>query len=247
MDHRDVLQKLGFSKKEADIYLTVLAGGPDSVRAIGAKAGVNRGTAYDILRSLVAHGAVSYYNKEKKQYFVAEPPEKLLNVLRTRIKDLEASRSSLEQALPELRSMFDSGGTKPTTKLYEGASGVRAVLEDVLDTCDSGEDKSYIAYSADAPRTALYESYPGFTKERIRRGVFVKVIALGGGGHEAELSERRWLTKKEGAPTYTLIFGGKVALISLSAEGAPQAVLIEDAALAETQKIIFEHVWNSLN
>jgi sugar-specific transcriptional regulator TrmB len=246
MDKPELLKTLGFSAKEADVYLTVLSGGPDSVRAIAVKAAVNRGTAYEILKSLVAQGAVSYYNKEKKQYFVAEPPEKLMNVLSSRIESLEKSKDSLEEALPELKSLYDSGGTKPTVKLYEGESGVRTILEDVLETCADLGEKAYVAYSAAGLRDALYESFPGFTKERIRRGVFVRVIALGGGGQEAELAERRWLTKKkEGAPTYTLIYGGKVAAVSFSPSRKPQAVLIEDAAIADTQRIIFEYVWNS--
>jgi sugar-specific transcriptional regulator TrmB len=245
MDTKAVLKQLGFSDKEADVYLAVLSGGPDSVRAIAAKAGINRGTAYDLLKELVRQGAVSYYNKEKKQYFVAEEPEKLLNVLQQKIEALQDSRASIQEALPELRSLYDSGGAKPTTKLYEGASGIRTVLEDVLGTCLTG-GCGYVAYSAADLRETLYESFPSFTKERIKKKIFVRVVAMGGGGGEAELSERRWLTREGGAPTYTLIYGNKVAAISLSPTGKPRAVLTEDAAIAETQRIIFEHLWKSL-
>lgn len=237
---------MGLSEKEADVYLAVLSGGPDSVRSIARKAGINRGTAYDILKSLVEQGAVGYYNKEKKQYFMAEPPEKLLNVLRQKIEALENLGTSISTALPSLRSLYDGGGRKPTTKLYEGASGIRTVLEDVLETCASLESPAYAAYSAADLRGTLYDSFPSFTKERIRRKIFVRVIALGGGGQEAELAERKWLTREEGAPSYTLIYGSKVAAITLSPEGKPQAVLIEDDAVAATQRIIFEHLWKSL-
>ena len=245
MEAKAVLRQLGFSEKETDVYLAVLSGGPDSVRAIAARAGVNRGTAYDLLKGLVRQGAVSYYNKEKKQYFVAEEPEKLLNVLQQKIEALEDSRATIRESLPELRSLYDSGGAKPTTKLYEGSSGIRTVLEDVLGTCLTG-GCGYVAYSAADLRGVLYESFPAFTKERIKKKIFVRVIALGGGGGEAESSERRWLTKEDGAPTYTLIYGGKTAAISLSPSGKPRAVLIEDEAIAQTQRIIFEHLWKSL-
>lgn len=245
MDNKAVLKQLGLSDKEADVYLAVLSGGPDSVRAIATKAGVNRGTAYDLLKELVRQGAVGYYNKEKKQYFVAERPEKLMNVLAQKIEALEGSREALKTALPELQSLYDSGGTKPTAKLYEGESGIRTVLEDVLESCEA-DGGSYLAYSAADLRDMLYRSLPSFTKERIRRKISVKVIALGGGGADAELAERRWLTKKEGAPTYTLIYDSKVAAISLGADGTPQAVLIEDSAIADTQRMIFESLWKTL-
>ncbi len=241
MESKAVLSQLGFSEKEAAVYLAVLSGGPDSVRAIAAKAGVNRGTAYDLLKELVRQGAISYYNKEKKQYFVAEPPEKLANVVRLKIEALESSRTVLQSAMPELRSLYDGGGSKPTTKLYEGESGIRTILEDVLETREP-----YMAYSSADLRGALYHSFPSFTKERIQKKIFVRVIALGSGGSEAELAERRWLTREEGAPTYTLIYGNKVAAISLGQHGKAQAVLIADAAVAETQRIIFEHLWKFL-
>lgn len=246
MEYRETLLQLGFSGNEADVYLAVLSGGPDSVRAIAAKAGLNRATAYDALRNLAGQGAVGYYNREKKQYFVAEPPEKLLNILRAKIESLENVRSAVEVSVPALRSLYDAGGDKPTTKLYEGASGVRTVLEDVLETCGALDPRAYVAYSAAGLRETLYGSHPGFTRERIRRRIAVRVIALGGGGADAEFAERRWLTREDGAPSYTLVYGPKVAAITLAKGNAPQAVLIDDAALAETQRIIFEHLWTSL-
>ena len=84
-------------------------------------------------------------------------------------------------------------------------------------------------------------------KNREQRKIAVRVIALGGGGADAEFAERRWLTREGGAPSYTLVYGSKVAAITLSKENAPQAVLIEDAALAQTQRIIFEQLRKSLN
>lgn len=239
MEAKSTLKSLGFSDKEAETYLAILSGGPDSVRNIAAKAGLNRGTTYDVLKELMRLGAVSFYNKEKKQFFVAEPPEKLMGVVSKRIEALETSRDQLTAALPELQSLYDSGGAKPTTKLYEGTDGVRFVLEDVLAT---GE--AYSAYSSADLRGILYESFPNFTKERIRRKIFVRVVAIGDGGGDAELSERRWLSKEEGAPTYILIYGSKVASISLSPGGVPQVVITEDRALADTQRIIFDYVWD---
>ena len=245
MEVKSTLKSLGFSDKEAETYLAILSGGPDSVRNIATKAGLNRGTTYDVLKELMRLGAVSFYNKEKKQYFVAEPPEKLMGVVAKRIEELESSRLRLTSALPELQSLYDSGGAKSTTKLYEGIEGIRFALEDVLETCEA-DGQAYCAYSSAGPRTALYESFPGFTTERIRRKIFVRVAAIGSGGAEAELSERRWLSKQESAPTYVLIYGTKIASISLALDGKPQVVITDDAALARTQQLIFDHLWEFL-
>jgi len=241
MEAKSTLKSLGFSDKEAETYIAILSGGPDSVRNIATKAGLNRGTAYDVLKELMRLGAVSFYNKEKKQYFVAEPPEKLMGVVAKRIEELESSRARLTSALPELQSLYDSGGAKPTTKLYEGTDGVRFVLDDVLET-----GAAYCAYSSADLRGVLYESFPGFTKERIGRKIAVRVVAIGSGGGDAELAERRWLSKQENAPTYVLLYGTKIASISLATDGKPQVVVTDDVALAQTQRLIFDHLWEFL-
>ena len=70
-----ILKQLGFSEKEIKVYLTLLKSGPSSVRTLAQVSGINRGTTYDILKSLIAQGLVSYYNKAAHQYFTAESPE----------------------------------------------------------------------------------------------------------------------------------------------------------------------------
>ncbi len=53
------LSELGLSAKETQVYLTLLRRGPSSVRHVAEAAQVNRGTTYDILKSLQEQGLVS--------------------------------------------------------------------------------------------------------------------------------------------------------------------------------------------
>ena len=57
---QNILAKLGLSEKEAKVYVTCLEIGPASVRSIAQAAGVNRGTTYDIIRSLQQRGLAAY-------------------------------------------------------------------------------------------------------------------------------------------------------------------------------------------
>ena len=76
-----ILQKLGLNDKEIKIYLTILKLGPSPVRAIAQTADINRGTTYDILKHLRDLGLVSYYHKDKHQYFIAEDPQKITHII----------------------------------------------------------------------------------------------------------------------------------------------------------------------
>lgn len=246
LDVRALLKGLGFSDKEIAVYLAVLSDGPAPVRKIAMQADINRGTTYDILRSLLTQGLVSYYHQEKKQYFVAENPERLLAVIESKVEDLERAKKEVKAAIPELSSMFAKAGEKPVVKYYEGLVGVRRVLEDVLETVGAETDRSYTVYSTNTIRDVLYTAYPTFTKKRIAEKISVRVISVGAGGEEAPLAERRWLSKEEGAPTYIIMYAGKIAFISVSKTSEPRGVILEDQGTFLTQEVLFEHLWQKL-
>lgn len=245
-DVKLLLQSLGYSDKEIAVYLAVLSHGPAPVRKIASAAEVNRGTSYDILRSLMEQGLVSYYHQEKKQYFVAENPERLLAVIDGRAEHLLAAKKEIVEALPQLSSMFSRAGEKPVVRYYEGLIGIRRILEDVLETVAARHERSYVVYSSANIREVLYRAFPDYTKRRIAEKISVRVIAIDSGGEEAPLSERRWLRHAQGAPNYILIYGTKTAFISIGANGEPRGVLVEDVGTSATQQILFESLWGHL-
>jgi len=142
--------------------------------------------------------------------------------------------------------MYNRGGDKPVARYYEGLSGVKNILQDVLATLGGERQKEYYVYSSSNLRDVLHKSFPQFTKERIKRGIEVKVIALGEGGKEDMLSQRKWLTKDAGSPAYTLIYGTKTAHIAIDRASMPLGVVVEDHNIARTQQLIFEKLWSTL-
>ena len=56
------------------------------------------------------------------------------------------------------------------------------ILSDMLEVTERAEPKTYRVYSTSAIRVAKDRAWPTFSKERIRRGVRVKAIAIGKGG-----------------------------------------------------------------
>ncbi len=246
MEITPVLKKLGLNDKEIRVYLACLALGPSPVRTIAQKADVNRGTSYDILKHLIELGLVAYYHRDKHQYFTAENPEKLADVIAAREQELAKSKQEILDAIPELRLLFHKSGGKPVVRYYEGYKGVKHILQDVLRTMEEQEVRTYAIYSSAAIREALYKMYPTFTDERVKQKIHVRVIALGGGGDDQRLAERKWLTKETSAPTYIILYCDKTAFISLDSSKTPLGVIIEDAAVAQTQKMLFESLWKTL-
>lgn len=242
------LQDLGLSIKEIHVYLALLKRGPSSVRKLADVAKVNRGTTYDILRSLQDMGLVSIYDQDKKSYYVAEDPDKISRVLDNKEDEVRDLKQQLTHVLPQLESIaVHSDQKKPVARYFHGAKGVRSILLEVLKDVKELEEKKYHVYSSSSIAESLYEAIPDFTKMRVDAEIFVSVIALGSGGnnHE-ELAERRWLKKDKAVPTYTIIFGRKTAFISLDDQGHPHGVILEDRNLSQTQQLLFDSLWKNL-
>lgn len=240
-----IFKKLGFSDKAVVVYMTLLQLGPSSVRDIAEASNVNRGSVYDMLKWLQGERLVTYYKTDTKQQFVAEHPQKLVDLLEVRQADLGRTEKELRNFLPELIALRDSGSDRPVARYYD-QSQLRAILEDVLETCEHTEDKLYRIYSAAGIREYLYDDFPTFSDARIAKGVSVRVIALGEGGETRGLDERKWLGHAPEQPTYIILYPGKTAYISLDQHQAPVGVVIENPGVASTQSIIFDTLWDTL-
>jgi sugar-specific transcriptional regulator TrmB len=244
----ETLGQIGLTDREAKLYLTLLELGPTAIRKIAEKADINRGTTYELLKKLQKIGLVSYFHQGKNQHFVAEEPRVLSNLFERK----KAEMSELEHKLPEIVSELSTLSRKtighPVIKFYENYSGIRTILEDVLDTVKGLNKKEYFAYSSSSLRPILYneQAFPNFTEERLKRKIFVKTIALGSGGKTSGLDERKWLTKKETVPVYKLIYSGKVAMISLGENNIPHGLIIEDKGIYETELLMFNSLWSNL-
>lgn len=242
-----IFKKLGLSDKEMAVYLALLEHGASSVRNLAVLTNLNRGTAYDILKKLQEAGLVSFFHKNTKQNFVAEDPERILKLLSDREQDLKKAEERIKDLIPELRSLQEKGGGRPTTKFYEGRAGVKFILDDILSSIKDQADKNYYVYSAAGVREDVYSAYPDFNKKRIKNGIKANTISLSEGGGTYGLDERKWLPstslEQVDMMTYILIYADKCAFISRDSRDNPVGVIIENKMIYETQKTLFLQMW----
>jgi sugar-specific transcriptional regulator TrmB len=241
----EILKKLGFSDKISTVYLTLLRLGPSSVRKLAETSQMNRGSVYEGLKWLQEQGLVDFYEKDAKQYFVAEDPDKLAGMVQNQISDLKETALRVYDFIPELKSLHDKGTERPVARYYE-QSEIHTILEDVLKVCEDRGEMVYRIYSTAPIREELYRGFETFSDVRVAKGIGVKAIAIGLGGELRGLDERRWLKRESATPTYIILYPGKTASISLNPHGELIGVVIENEGVFETQKIIFDELWEKL-
>lgn len=244
---QDAFEQLGLTARETLLYQTLLKLGPSSIRDIAEHSGVNRGSAYESLKQLQSKGVVSYFPKGKRRFFSAESPDILLDLAEEKRQRLDKTIESLKNTIIPNLHQQQPDYHQTNVRYYEGDDGIEWVLRDILNVVSEQDNKEYCVFSSKPIRPYLYRPFPNYTKQRIKLGINVKVIALGDGGEDAELSERKWI-KTEGAvdASYIAIYPPKCAIISLASNNFPSAVVLESQDIAKAQQIIFDTLWKML-
>jgi len=248
MEKTSPLAALGLNSREIKIYTSLLKGGPTSIRQIAAQTKINRGTTYETLKNLVNLGLVSFHTKGARNKYFAESPEKINGLIIEKQAEIDRLKERAGELIINLKGFGDWQVGGPKVRFYEDDEGIVAILRDVLQTASKLKPKEYRVYSSRQLRQYLYRRFPNFTRQRIKDGIFVKAIAIGTGGDPAELSERKFLEEgaKEFSSSYSLIYGSKVALISVSSDLTPYGVVIEDAGVAAMHRLLFNRLWRTL-
>ncbi|MBT4541902.1 MAG: hypothetical protein HOC34_02995, partial [Candidatus Magasanikbacteria bacterium] len=126
------LAAFGLSDSEITLYLASLEMGPQSVLQLSKKTKLSRVTIYAVIETLTEKGLMSSIQKGKKQYYAAEPPERLVSVAEKHIHNLEGNIGEMKAHLQELKLV--QSGDKPVVKMFEGKEGLVAIQQSVLDT-----------------------------------------------------------------------------------------------------------------
>lgn len=237
------LKKLGFSDKEARVYLALLELGQSSVQDIAKKAAVNRATTYVILDTLMKRGAASTVEEGKKTRYAAEDPHSLLRFFRVQETEILEKEEEFKKALPELDALFNLSGNRPRVRYFEGKEGPRAMREDVL---LSGVTEALNIYSLDEMREVFSaEENEEMAKRRQAVGLNVRAIYTSKKGIYTGFkskSERRFVPyEKFPFAADIAIYSNRVAITTL--RGKLLTVIIENQEIADTWRFIFELAW----
>lgn len=104
-----IVEQLGYSPKEAKVYLTTLQLGEAHISDIAAKLKIPRTSAQAIVDKLYKDGLMNFYVQRRYKYWVAEKPERLL-------ANLQKREEAIRAAMPRLDAMRKEHWTRGRTK-----------------------------------------------------------------------------------------------------------------------------------
>ncbi len=245
------LQNLGFSDKEARVYVASLQIGSAPMQKIAASSNVNRATTYVIVESLMNRGLMSSFTQGKKRLFTAEDPNKLLEMVHREQFELQEREKAVKDIMPDLKEIFEVAtqqGQKPRVKFYEGKDGLKSVRNEFLKV-KSKEIMGIFNYDYIA-RVFDTEEDQKFGEKREKKNITTKAVYTSQQGpiladkNKKNLTNLRYLDyNKYNSPIDISVFDDKVALTSL--EGNLMSAVIENENIADAMRQLIGVIWAS--
>jgi sugar-specific transcriptional regulator TrmB len=236
---------IGLSVRDKRVYDALLHNTSASIRTIAEATGVNRGSVYESLKALMSTGLVTHVNEGKMLRYVAESPEKLHEIINEKRRVLLETHSEVDVYIQQLDIDRGEPSGSQFATFYEGDEGMASILRDVLSTTRTQEIKEYVVISSPRVSEYLYNNFRHFTRERIKHGLKVRVLRQGSTAREeAELSSWKLVPgHSRDSGCYTIIYGSKVAIISIDSYNRTSGIIIDNEGVATTQKNLFELLW----
>jgi len=150
------LKEAGLTEGEIKVYIALLELGLTTIGPILEKSRVTKSIIYRILDRLMAKGLVSYIIKEKTKYFQAAPPDKLLDYVEEKRKQLEENKTKIQEMIPQLL-LKQQLSPKSEATIYTGFKGIMTVHDKRFEKLTRGDEYFFLGLPATQPE--YYHSY----------------------------------------------------------------------------------------
>jgi len=122
------LRKLGLTEKEVKIYLAGLELGPGPVQKIAQVTKITRPTVYEIIKKLEKKGLFAETKQKTKRFFVAQSPERILNILRTQKREIEEKEREFIRIISSLEEKYSKQEGVRSYKEKEGLESLEEIF-----------------------------------------------------------------------------------------------------------------------
>lgn len=238
MQIQKVFEQLGFHPNDTKVYIASLSLGDALISEISEKARIPRTSTKESVARLHKENLMFFYEKRERKFWSAEKPEKL-------IKIFQKKEQLLESILPQLESLRHDSSYRPSIKLYSGINGIQAIFDDIIET-----KHNLLSYtSAENAIKLVGEEFSYFIERRHKHNLKVNFLTNRTPFTEKlreldkdELRTTRFFPNDIIITTANFIYGDKVAIISFNKK-FPSGFIVNDPDIAETQRSIFDFMW----
>lgn len=238
------LQEIGLSKKESEIYFSLLKFGCLSAKEISKKTNILRSSVYDYLDTLLNKGFIAYTFKKNIKHYQATNPNKLYDNF---LEKKEREQLTLKEIINNLNKI-NKNQNKSNIEIYQGREGLKSAMfgilkQDILEIFITGSSKT------------LYENFPLLVEKwnniRINKKINLKILYNNVLTKEEikirterKYTQLKYIDQKEISYSNTIIYKGNILIIIIDKEN-PIAIHIENKKIYNSYKSNFNALWKN--
>jgi HTH-type transcriptional regulator, sugar sensing transcriptional regulator len=243
----EVLEEVGLSKAEINVYLSLLELGSVPSGKLVRETGIIKSTVYETIRRLQEKGLVSYIIKDGMKHFEAQQPERIIDFIDEQKRKLDETKKDAETLILDMKKGLNL--LKPTAEAHvlEGIEGFKAMRRDALRHA-KGELLLIGAISRED------EVMPGFfsdwNKERQKKKIQLKILhkesarkkAMARTKFTGKYFQTKFLPEELESPAVINIYGDRVVNV-LWKGNYPLCFLLINKEIADSYRKYFDYLW----
>ena len=237
------LQNFGLGEKEAKVYLAALELGTATVQELSKKSGVNRATTYIQVESLIQRGLISSTDRQKKSLFIAEKPQRLIDILTDKKIKVDELENKFNGLMPDFEAIYNVHADRPRVRFLAGEVGLNFWRNEVY---KSKPKELYLILPKEVTEVKDWKEDLVFNKI-IKSVETIKMLYLTEKNFANKFTPfRNVLTRIFFMKNYELdlaMFNNKIFLNKPIASNASMGVLIEDKLFYKSFVAIIELLW----
>ena len=243
----EILRRIGLTEGEIKVYLALLELGSSTTWKITKKSKVSGSKVYEVLDRLIGKGLASFITKNNVKYFEAASPERILDYLSEKNKEIESEKNEIKKILPELL-LKQKKAQQAEAKIFVGFKGAKTAYEDAIQNLKKGDEILGWGLTEQPESWEIYFN----KREKVRddKGIIHKSIinekyqSLYNVRKKFKNTFIRFFPKELEMPTTVEIWKNKVALFVITKEN-PITIVIESPAVADSFRKYFYIMWKT--
>lgn len=238
------LLKIGFTTKEAQVYLALLELGNQSAAVVAKKLGMPKSTALFVLENLAQRGYLKKTKRGLTQFFFADP----VDLEQSKRRQQQEENETLEHLVPLLQEFKSPFSSQPKLTFYEGVAGCKRAYQQLL---ESRTEILEFGIHKDLEEKFGAKFMDNFIAQRCKKKITLRAISSENAIDRdlqkldvSQLREQRFLP--DGSETYSsiAIWENKVLLLNLHQDAF--GVLVENEEFSRTLRTIFTVLYKCL-
>ena len=238
----ELLEKLGLTKNESKVYLTLLKLGITTTGPIMEDLGISSSRTYASLRELIKKGLTTYSIKNNVKYYKPESPNHLLRME-------EELKEKLIPLVKELGAIEKQEKLEEYSFVFENLHGYTQAFDIILRECSPKEELMTIGFKApEKGFETLRTFFKKMDTERHKKKIPMRILfdttmkeTSGKDREEEPYTKVKYLPKGYITPTAMSIFKDYVYIWVW--KDTPSIFVIKNKQVSESFKNYFNLLW----